>query len=44
MGVLESLWFVVLSLTVLLVPLAMAAAIVEWLARRRKDLHPRRRP
>jgi hypothetical protein len=42
-GVLESLSFVVLTLAVLLVPLAMAAAIVEWLARRRRGSDGQRR-
>jgi hypothetical protein len=42
-GALESLSFVVLTLAVLLVPLAMAAAIVEWLARRRRGSDGQRR-
>jgi hypothetical protein len=37
LGVLESLSFLALSLAALLVPLAIAAAIVELLARRRRD-------
>lgn len=44
MGVLESLPLAVLTLAVLVVPLALAAAIVEWLARRRRGSDGRRRP